>query len=513
MVAKFSLTLTAGGVTVYQDDTDAKTFYYIPVACQMEFGTTLTSFDVQYWGISKEHLIGTTTPDGVVYTSTTGCILAGVGVFDITTTQTGIINKAIKDAFNIEKPLLKPLPLKDTKSLSPVMATTTLQITDSTIPTAIQVASSYGFNIGATNTLFAEFVAGSPSGGPIEPNPQFGMQGVVRAEMQGDPWTVHIKANLSSVWSYVRNKFDLNVGIGWFALKIGVDELTQELKTNSVISIEFKEGSLDGKDMGTKLFEIGTQMLNDMNKALVNGEGLFKMTPNPIPPSIDHPNPPAFLPSFNAAYSRQDFESNTNISYEQTISYTPRMLVEIPVYIALAVKPTSAVAQYFHDMDDQSNPFITQGKVDALTVRVTAQRGKMTKAMAIVGNWLLSGKIDATKFAIFKLIAQTDPDVILAMEATKSNSFAKFYARPRYNFAVTSDAYLPLSRQCATLPNLALTIYQNIQSLLAENFDTKRICLQLKENEELEITLIKHGKRITVSGVKTIYTQNYNFYA
>jgi len=363
MVAQIAKSVSAKGATAYQDSSDPSKFYYIPNVVQLELGKTLLNFDVTYWGISKEHI----NQSGVNREPTVGAILAGQAVVDITDSQRDALTKEIRKAFNFDPKkvvTLTPLILKKTTSTQLTLAANTLNATDVNIPKeGIKIGTSFSYSVGAGNSNFAEFIAGTRANGAgITANPQFGFNMYNIAEMRGEPWSVKIEANLDQVWSYVRNKFDSGGGVGWFKASVSVDSIVQDLQVNGAVKVTFTQGSLDPGKFGDQLFEVGKTVFTAINAALNSKDGLFKLEPNPAIPEMRSPGEPSVLPSFNMSYQRQSLQNNQSVHFSSELIFNPTLEVEIPLNMILAVNPTPETSKFFRDMDDSSENLITQKK-------------------------------------------------------------------------------------------------------------------------------------------------------
>jgi hypothetical protein len=336
--------------------------------------------------------------------SSVGAILSGQVRFDCTGKQKDALNKAITETYGIEKPQLLPISLVNVEVV-PVFAGGTLGITsdgEATFPTTVQIGSSVVYNVANGSGKFAQLFANTVAagGGDGSANPDFALQIYGDAELVGDPWVVEMEADLKQVWNYSRAKFGVEARIGWFDMTADFEKIMQDLQKDGHLKIRYIEGSLDNKNPGLQLFEQGKVLFEALNQQISEGEGLFKMEPNPAPPSPppDGEGGPV-LPwsvSINASYQESVFTQK--IHYENRLEYLGRTLRSMPSSIVLAVSCGGDNKRLFFDLTAPNAPCITDAKVKAMQARLRVEKAKQTEVVQDASKALNEKKISLSTY-------------------------------------------------------------------------------------------------------------------
>lgn len=404
MTAFINATTSGYGVQVYQDHDQKDQFFYVPLRADLVLGDTLKSFNVNYWGIGDEYLVGS----GSKIYSAFGAVLAGNASVDITSYQRKKITEQISKEFNIETPKLAPLRLRSVK-IDPVFADNTLGIGDSgdtEFPTDLQFGSSFNYLIGTGNSLFANFVAAQGQGNDVIANPSFGINVSAKAEFRGEPWKARVKVDLSSFWKEVRTRVGGSARFGWFNVgSAEYNKIVKELEREKIIEIEFESGSLDLEKFGAQIFEMGKVLAEAVNSG--QGGDFFKLQPNPDEQSsFLGIKPFGFLSSLapwnvsiNASYSEQSFTQN--ITFEETISYVGNFEASVPSSMVLAVICNNGTKQHFNDLAT-AEPCITPEKLKVLQDRLQKALKARDEEMAKLRQLLIDGKITPEVYNLLK---------------------------------------------------------------------------------------------------------------
>ncbi len=399
MVAKLTGGVSKAGVVAYQDDQDAKQFHYWPANIDCVIGETLRDFSVTPWGIGNEFI------EQENLRSIVGGILAGRAALDISEYQRAQIRSEIARVYEFADVKLLPMQLTDVQ-VQPVVGANTLKLGpggDVNFPKTLQLGQSFVYLVGTgESSLFAQFVGAASVGDKIVSNPSFGINVTGSAEFLGDPWRVKVTADLSQVWKYTRKQFSAGINFGWWRISLGDYEQTIiDLAKNSVIKLDFFEGTLDNEKYGRQILEMGRDIYEAINAQAGAGVGFFRFEPNPDPQSSDNPTSGGawpFLPSINLGYGERSLEKNQHMHLEREISYHGRVRRTLPVAMTLAVSCNDASKQYFHDLGSPKVPCITQDKVDLMQQRLQDERTEKKKKAEQLYDKFIMGEISEERY-------------------------------------------------------------------------------------------------------------------
>lgn len=405
MTAHISRGVYKAGVQAYQDHADANQFHWVPAVIEVS-PETIRDFKVDYWGISKKHLVG----DGTRIWSSLGGIIAGRANATMTRAQEAKIRAEIKRVYGVAAPALLPLRVRSAV-LTPVFAQNTLQVGaggDVRFPAAFQFGSDFNYLIATGNSLFAEVVASQPTGDVAIANPAFGVNIDAKCEFRGEPWKVTIQAELSSFWREVRKSVSVSGKFGWFKLgKAEYNSLIVDLERKKIITIKFESGSLDLSKFGEQVFEMGKQIAEAVNQNGGQFSDFFKLEPNPDGSALaDFMSFGGWSVSVNASYSERSFTQK--FDFRTTLSYEGNFEASVPVSMPLALTCAGGNEKFFNDLDD-AEPCITRAKGAALQRRLQIAKQKRDAMLADLLKRLTDGRITPEVYNLVK--AQIDASV------------------------------------------------------------------------------------------------------
>jgi hypothetical protein len=425
MTAFINATTAAYGVQVYQDHAQKDQFFYVPLQADLDLGTTLEDFKVDYWGINAPFYSG----GGGEIRSLFGAILAGRANIDISAYQRRKIVEQIQNDFSVDTPKLAPLRLRRVE-VQPVFASNTLgfgENSDTVWPTDFQFGSSFNYLLGTGNALFASYVAAQGDGVDPITNPGFGVNIAGKAEFRGEPWKCHIKVDLSSFWKEVRIRVAGSARFGWF--KVGSAEfnkVVKELERDKIIQINFESGSLDLEKYGAQIFEMGKAVAEAINAG--QGGDFFKFQPNPD--QVEGAREADAMPrlfglspwsvSINASYSEQSFTQN--ITYEQTLSYEGNFEASVPSSMTLAVICNNATKQYFNELGS-SEPCVTPQKVSNLQTRLETAVRVRNRELKKIRDLLSANQITVEVYNVLKADIEKNVESYARLTDVRALSF------------------------------------------------------------------------------------------
>lgn len=397
---KFYSGLSFKGVDVYQDASDPTQFYFVPSSVDLVLGETLKDFKVTYWGIGNPFYVR--LANGSIK-STQGAILSGRAVFDITDGQRKELVQEIKNVYGIGSPKLKKLAIK-TLSVQPVFAQNTMEFgenSDIRFPDNVLIGSDFNFLVATGNNLFGSAVASAEPNWRVTPNSNYGITVVGESEFIGAPWEAKVTANLSQVWKEVRQRYSASVKIGWF--KIGSAEynkIVQDLRRRGIIKFEMKEGSLENEKYGRQIFDAIKKIFEELNTKVAAGKGFFKFEPNPRADEVRTGSHGKFSGkwgvSINGGYSSAHFTQK--IEFEETIRYEGRFMSKIPMSLTIAVECSPATSHMFKDLSDNSEPCVTDDKIDETNHRLQREAIAKNKKLLELEERYISGDITQSQY-------------------------------------------------------------------------------------------------------------------
>ncbi len=405
MAGKLNKSVAADGVIAYQDHTDPKKFHYMPARIDAVLGQTLRDFQCKYYGIgSKPNWVHTT---GSNWLDVSGGVLNGQAVPDITETQKKAILQEIVKVYQIDDPYLVPLTLYDAK-VAPVFAKSVQEIGGNgsvNFPSEIQFGNSFNFNISSGNSLFSQLVA-SQTIGDHSTGSDIGINISGKLNLYGDPWTARIRADLSQVWSYVRDQVEGGLSLGWFNFGVGYDSIAQDLQKKNIIQIEYIEGS-GSEEFGRSLLDATRKVFEAINAQITTGEGMFKFEPNPNPQQpIDPKNSwgASLLPwsvSLNMSFTRNSFKQS--IIFDETVSLKGFVKIPVNTSMNLAVLCAPQTCGLFYDATLDKNECITPEKLQAFFNRAAQELKLKNEKLEEYEQSLINGKITFESYE--KLVA------------------------------------------------------------------------------------------------------------
>ncbi|MEH7674756.1 MULTISPECIES: hypothetical protein [Bacillus] len=403
MAPKISAATSVRGVVAYQDDQDSSVFHYYPQNAVCKLNENLAEFNVTYWGIGEAYYARV----GEKYFDSIGATLSGKATIDLTSEQRTQIIDQIKKDYEIADPKLQPILLTDVRVKPYFEKALMIEGGDKNFPDTIQFGTAFHYQLGCPqNSVFASYVATESESG-INPNPSFAITMEAKAEFLGDPWIVKASADLSQVWSYIKQKFSGRGSVGWFTVaSLDFQQTIIEMERDKILKLEFTEGSLDTETYGRQIFELGKTLFTSLD---TQGD-FFKFEPVP---NIEEVNVTGVFSwgwnvSINASYMTIDIKQN--IHFEQTISYTGRFKLDIPASMTLAVNCNEQTAMYFKDLAVTNQPCITQKKIDTLQARLKIEAERQERLIKKLQESYVTGAIDDEGFRKrYRIITGKDP--------------------------------------------------------------------------------------------------------
>ena len=417
--------VTKSGATAYQDHVDPKKFHYMPNRIDTVIGQTLQSFECKYYGIGEKPYYVKT---GSKIRDVSGGTVSGQAVPDITEEQHASLLKEIGKVYKIDDAYLSPLTVEKAK-IQPVFAGAVAAAgegSSSTFPDTFQFGSSFNFNISSGNSLFPQLVAVSNVGQEADVSSFIAanFQGI--AKLYGDPWTARITADLSEIWSYVRNKGEAGVSAGWLNFGAAWDKVAQELVKNNIVKIEYREGT-GGEEFGRNLLESTRKLFDAINAQITAGEGMFKFPPNPDPqqpPEGSKSWGSSLLPfsvSANLSFSSNSFKKE--IKFDQEISFTG--IREIPVVSSMNLSAVcgSKTKGMFLDVGDAKNKCVDANTMDGWQRRMSAETKLKSKKTQEYEQMFISNKITFEQYQ--QLLAFLDTQTLSEAADARGNPISE----------------------------------------------------------------------------------------
>lgn len=392
MTGRLNRPAAADGVIAYQDDTDPNLFHYFPSRIDSVLGETLKTFKVDYWGVNQKPY-WVDLGNGV-YQSSVGGNLSGSAVPDITKAQRASITKTIEEAYAVKKPNLVPLTLTET-TVQPIFAQHVVNMGAGgsvTFPDKVTIGGALGYQVGSGNSLFASLV-GAQRENPSA-SPDFAVNIYAQTKLYADPWRAEIRADLNRVWDYTRSKVNVGLNVGWFDLGVNVDEITQGLINEGIVTITYKEGN-GGSEFGYQMLNTTKVLFEAINKQVVSGEGMFRFEPNPTPqqPKENDKWGAGLLPftmSVNVGYNREHFKQT--ITFHETISFQGLLSVPLTSSMALAVPCGPDTQSSFFDVQTLRSECVTTAKSKGLQERISKEAAAKRERINLYWSYVESGR-------------------------------------------------------------------------------------------------------------------------
>lgn len=407
MSAKFNNGTRVAGVVAYQDSNDPTQFYYLPQTVYSSLGENLSEFAVTYWGISDSFY---DRIDGK-YQSISGAVLGGKAKIDITADQQKQIEKRIKQDFKIPNPKLLPLYLSNVK-VQPTFAENVMGVGaggDAKFPDTLTLGSDFTFVVAAANNRFASLVAARNRNDGMVVNPQFGINITGEAEFRGEPWTAQIECDLSQVWSYVRTYVKASASWGWFKLgSAEYENIVRDLYKKQIIKSNYTEGSIYTEQYGRQMFEEAKKIFEMINTNAINGTGFFRFEPIKDPQNTFLEATSmfglfgGFSVSVNLSYTRSVF--NQSIVYKNTFEYSGNFKAKMVIGMNLAVFCNNSTYSHFIDLNNSSEPCITDAKLKLLNERIRREESQKDPLYQKLQN--SSGKISLSEYS--RILSEID---------------------------------------------------------------------------------------------------------
>lgn len=399
MTGRLSKSVAADGVIAYQDREDPRKFHYMPARIDAVLGETIQQFDVQYYGIGGK---ANWVKAGDEWLDISGGVVTGQFTPDITAIQREAILKEIVEAYKVEDPFLTPLLLHDSQ-VTPVFAKSVQEIggggsTDWS--ETFQYGSSLNFSIDSGNSLFPQLLARSTPGEQTVGS-DIGINFSGKTQLYGEPWKAKITADLSQVWSYVRDQVDSGVSVGWFNLGTAYDQIAQELVKENIIQIEYIEGT-GGEEFGRQLLESTKIVFEAINNQIVAGEGMFRFEPNPDPqdpPKHEGSWGASLLPfqvNVNMSFARNSFKQS--ISFEQEVSFEGLIEIDVNSSMNLAVLCGSQTSHLYYDATLGVYECISTTKINAFFERANKEIAAKNEEIEELWNLFLKGQLTFTEY-------------------------------------------------------------------------------------------------------------------
>lgn len=405
MAGKLNTAIAAAGVTAYQDHIDPKKFHYMPNRVDSVLGETLKSFECKYYGIGGDAFYKRV--DGASY-NVSGGTVTGQAVPDMTAEQKSVLLKEIEKVTKISDPYLAAITV-DNGTIQPVFANAVAaegEGSSSTFPSKFQFGSQFNFAVASGNSLFPQLVAVSNSAQKTDVSSFISTNFYGTTKLYGDPWTALIKADLSQVWEYVRNKGDAGVSAGWLSFGAAWDNIAQELKKESIITMEFREGT-GGDEFGRSMLEATRKVFEAINGQITAGEGMFKFDPNPTPqepPKREGNWGSSLLPytlSVNLSFSKNSLKQG--IKFSEEVSFTG--IRDVPVISSMnlsGICDRNTVGM-FMDVQHARNGCIDAETMAGWDKRLRAEQTAKTKKTQEYEEMFIAGKITFDQYE--KLLA------------------------------------------------------------------------------------------------------------
>ncbi|MBV9783714.1 MAG: hypothetical protein JO264_07820 [Acidisphaera sp.] len=400
---RLSSGVSVKGAIAYQDFADKTQFYYVPGVVPVTVGDTLTDFSFRYWGVSRPMLVPV---DGGLNKSVIGGVLGGRATIDLTDSQRSALVAEIKAKYGVENPKLIPVLMTHT-TVQPVISQAAFGLSatnsDLTFPQDFKIGSAFAFSVGTSQSrTFAQaFAQKIQNDDLIQSNPLLAVNISGDVEFQGDPWTAHCRADLSQVWNSVRSRFSGSASFGWF--RIGSAEfanISQDLLRTKTIDCSFTEGSLDNQQFGRQVFEAIKKVMESLNDTSENS--FFRFEPNPQPQDVGGGGGGGGLGSLfgwsvslNGSYSAAHFKQT--ITFDQTLTYTGRVVVRTPLSMVLAVSCNAATENLFGELGD-SEACVSTRKAKVLEARISAENAAKAPRLQRLLDRYLDGQITEEQY-------------------------------------------------------------------------------------------------------------------
>jgi hypothetical protein len=426
----FSKGTSMAGAIAYQDASDVSQFWYLPTTTDVLLGQRLKTFRAIHFGFGQPYYIQDSKGD---YRSASGGIVSGTFAYDISDKTRADLIAQITKEFGIATPKLLPLPLREPKIASTLLAKQFGQFgkVEQQLPNGIQIGADVAFSSGSISSLFAAVLALAQVGSEIQPNPTFSINVNAKAEFVGDPWTYDIDCDLSQVWHQVRKSAGGSVSYGF--IKIGqlqYQGIWQDLQKANVCTFAQVEGSLDTAKEGRAIGETMKTIFQAINDAAVNQTGFFKFEPNPEAPPPGGGGGGGFnlfgwSISVNAGYSESFF--NQQIKFHRRVTYTGRLEAPVAFSAVMAVACGDATKQLFSDLGDTTQSCITQEKINIFMDRAKRERSIKTKKLLELADDYQKNKITTEQYEkILALYENTDfTDTLVSSENLDSMFFGQ----------------------------------------------------------------------------------------
>ncbi|MTD54221.1 hypothetical protein [Amycolatopsis pithecellobii] len=420
MAGRLNRPAATDGVVAYQDYDNPEMFHYFPLRIDSVLGETLRKFEVKYYGINAQPYW--VDYGNLVYKSCCGGILKGAAVADMTAAQRANITEEIQKRYNIKKPVLVPIVLDDV-TVQPIFAKHIVESGTggtATFPNQVTLGSQFNYEVGASNSLFAELVGAELA--TAEPVPEFAVNIYGTASLYADPWVAEIHADLSKVWEYTRSQVKVGANIGWFNLGVDVDKITQELISKGIVTIKYRQGS-GSSEFGWQMLNSTKAMFEAINKQITSGEGLFKFEPNPTPqePSKDDNWAAKLLPftvNVNTSYISNFF--NQEITYDEVVSFEGQLPVLMSSSMSLAIPCGGESSKFFYDLQLKESGCVTKAKSDGLQKRITTEVAAKNKEVLRYLGYVESGKWTPQQFGVML-------DLLNTITLTETPSFKGYH--------------------------------------------------------------------------------------
>jgi hypothetical protein len=393
--------LISENVIVYPGSEDKNKFFYIPINLECILNKNLEEFKLTYWGYGKQFLV---KQENGKIESVIGAIFTGTATPDISKQQRNQIIKEIIKTFEVDNPKLTPLSLSNIK-VQPFIGTHIWKVgkdSDILFPETMQLGTAFNFLIGTGNRLFTKYIGYQKRGSQIVAHPSIGINIIGEAEFTKEPWSAELEADLSKVWSYVRQRVSENISWEWLELKFAdYQNLIQDMLRDKVIKLTVKEGTVNLQKPGWQILEIGRQIFAAVNNQGNSETGYFRFEPNSTSPNSLKLEDRTFWLwkiAINLAYGSQSIPSSTSTHYKSTINYSERLIVPIPISLFLNVKCNIDTAQLFQDLGNVSETCITQHKIQDLQQRMTPEISKQTQFANRLYNRLIAKEISQQQY-------------------------------------------------------------------------------------------------------------------
>ncbi|WP_017655782.1 hypothetical protein [Fortiea contorta] len=389
------------GVIAYPDSENRNNYFYIPIKCECLLDNNIQQFKLTYWGIGKQFL---QKQENGKIANTVGAIFTGKVTPDISPQQRHQLIKQIIKTFGVEKPQLTPLPLTNIK-IQPFIGEQVWSIgkdADILFPETWQIGTNFHFLIGTGNQSFTKHVGYQKRGIKLTSHPPIGINIVGECEFKPEAFSAEIEADLSKVWSYVRQRVSDKIAWEWLDLKFTeYQKLIQDMLREKVIKLTVKPGNINLQKSNWLALEIGRKIFAAVNNQGISETGYFRFEPNPTTQTYSKLEDGTFWlgkTAINLSYGAQAIPSSPAVYYKSDIDYSESLTATIPIALLFNIQCNADSAEFFQDLGNVSESCITDEKIQQLQQRMIPEIFKQTQFFNRLYNRLIAKEITQQQY-------------------------------------------------------------------------------------------------------------------